>query len=422
MARHGHVAYRLKVIGFCAAILATAGCSGGAQGSLAAEAAPAPNIIRPGIEVLLTDSLHLVADRRVGLVTNLAAVDRDGVSVIERLRTGGIHVVALFGPEHGLAATAAPGEKVASAMDSATRTPIYSLYGSTIRPTPEMLEGLDILLVDLPDVGTRYYTYTGTTIEVMRAAAAAGLRVVILDRPNPIGGATHGNILDPAFASLVGPLAVPMRHGLTLGEQARLARADLDLDVRLTVVPVDNWERDLWLEQTDLPFRAPSPNLKDVDALFHYPGTCLFEGTALSVGRGTDLPFHQIGAPWLDTTAVLARVRAAGLPGVSFEGTRFRPIRPGDSKFANTPVVGIRLRISDRRVYDPTVTAVHLLAAVRAVHPDQIRVGGIFDKLAGGPTLREALLRGEAPDAIVATWAEALRAYRDRVAPFLLYP
>ena len=422
MARHGHVAYRLRVIGFGVAVLATAGCSGGTRGSLAAEAAPAPNIIRPGIEVLLTDSLHLVTDRRVGLVTNLAAVDRDGVSVIDRLRRGGVQLVALFGPEHGLAATAAPGEKVASAVDSATRTPIYSLYGSTIRPTPEMLEGLDILLVDLPDVGTRYYTYTGTTIEVMRAAAAAGLRVVVLDRPNPIGGAMHGNLLDPAFASLVGPLEVPMRHGLTLGEQARLARADLGIDVKLTVVPVDNWERDLWLEQTDLPFRAPSPNLKDVDALFHYSGTCLFEGTALSVGRGTDLPFHQVGAPWLDTTAVLARVRSANLPGVSFEGTRFRPRTPGDGKFANTPVVGIRLRITDRTAYDPTVTAVHLLAAVQAVHPDEIRLGGIFDKLAGGRTLRESLQRGDTPVAIVAGWGADLLAYRERVTPFLLYP
>lgn len=421
MARHGHVAYRLKVIGFSAAVLATAGCSGGVRGNLAAEAAPVPTIIRPGIEVLLTDSLHLVADRRVGLVTNLAAVDREGVSVIDRLRGGGIRLVALFGPEHGLAATAAPGEKVASAVDSATRTPIYSLYGSTIRPTPEMLQGIDVLLVDLPDVGTRYYTYTGTTIEVMRAAAEAGLPVVVLDRPNPIGGAMHGNILDPAFASLVGPLAVPMRHGLTLGEQARLARADLDIDVRLTVVPVDNWERDLWLEQTDLPFRAPSPNLKDVDALFHYPGTCLFEGTALSVGRGTDLPFHQIGAPWLDTMAVLGRVRAANLPGVSFEGTRFRPRSPGDGKFANTPVVGIRLRITDRTAYDPTATAVHLLAAVQAVHPDQIRLGGIFDKLAGGRVLRDALLRGEAAPAILATWPSGLSAFRERVAPYLLY-
>ncbi len=422
MARHRHIAYRLRVIGFSATILAAAGCSGGVQRGLAAEAAPTPSIIRPGIEVLLTDSLHLVANRRVGLVTNVAAVDRDGVSVIDRLRRGNIRLVALFGPEHGLAGTAAPGEKVASAVDSATRTPIYSLYGATIRPTPEMLEGLDVLLVDLPDVGTRYYTYTGTTIEVMRAAGAAGLPVIVLDRPNPIGGAMHGNILDSSFASLVGPLAVPMRHGLTLGEQALLARADLDIDVRLTVVPVDNWERDLWLEQTDLPFRAPSPNLKDVDALFHYSGTCLFEGTSLSVGRGTDLPFHQIGAPWLDTTAVLTRVRAAALPGVSFEGTRFRPVSPGDAKFANTPVLGIRLRITDRRTYDPTATAVHLLAAVRAVHPEQIRLGGIFDKLAGGRTLREALLRGDAPATILAGWPSGLAAYRERVTPFLLYP
>ncbi len=421
MQRHGQGAYRLRVNIVLLAALATTGCTMSGRGALAAETRPAQRVIRPGIEVLLTDSMHLVANRRVGFVTNLAAVDRDGVSAIARLRGAGVQLVALFGPEHGLAATAAPGEKVASGVDSATRLPIYSLYGATVRPTPEMLAGLDVILVDLPDVGTRYYTYLGTTVEVMLAAAEAGIPVVILDRPNPIGGAIQGNVLDPQYASLVGRLAVPMRHGLTLGEEALLARADLGIDVTLSVVPADGWDRELWFEQTELPFRAPSPNLKDVDALFHYPGTCLFEGTALSVGRGTDLPFHQIGAPWLDTTAVLARVRAAALPGVSFEGTRFRPRQPGDGKFAGVSVVGIRLRITDRGSYDPTVTAVHLLAAVQAVHPDQIRLGGIFDKLAGGPTLRERLRAGEAPAALVAGWAPALAAYRDRVGAYLLY-
>lgn len=421
MQGHGQGAYRLRVNVVLLAVLTTAGCSVGGRGALAAETRPAQRVIRPGIEVLLSDSMHLVANRRVGFVTNLAAVDREGESAIARLRGAGVRLVALFGPEHGLAATAAPGEKVASAVDSATRIPIYSLYGATVRPTPEMLAGLDVILVDLPDVGTRYYTYLGTTVEVMLAAAEAGIPVVILDRPNPIGGAIQGNVLDPRHASLVGRLAVPMRHGLTLGEEALLARHDLEIEVPLSVVPADGWEREFWFEQTELPFRAPSPNLRDVDALFHYPGTCLFEGTALSVGRGTDLPFHQVGAPWLDTAAVLARVRSAGLPGVTFEGTRFRPVKPGDGKFAGVSVLGIRLRITDRAQYDPTVTAVHLLAAVRAVHPDQIRLGGIFDKLAGGPTLRERLLEGGPAEAIVAGWLPALAAYRERVRPFLLY-
>ncbi len=417
----GHGSYQLKLMIWGVVILATPGCSGEGYPGRVAEAAQMPLVVRPGVEVLLTDSLHLVDGKRVGLVTNLAAVDSRGVSTVEHLRAGGVNLVALFGPEHGLAATAAPGEKVASGVDSATAIPIYSLYGATVRPTETMLDGLEVLLVDLPDVGARYYTYLGTTVEVMIAAAEQDVPVVVLDRPNPIGGAIQGNILDTAFASLVGRLAVPMRHGLTLGEQARLARDDLSIDVSLAVVPVRGWTREMEFEQTGLPFRAPSPNLKDVDALFHYPGTVLFEGTALSVGRGTDFPFHQVGAPWLDTTAVLARIMTAGLPGVTFEGVGFTPRNPGDAKFADQPLAGIRLRITDRKSYDPTVTAIHLLAAIRAIHPDLIAIGGSFDRLAGGRTIRERLLRGDPAGAITADWAAGIERYRQRVKPFLIY-
>ncbi len=377
--------------------------------------------VRPGIEVLLSDSLHLLRGKRVGLVTNTAAVDARGTSDIARMRAAPVTLAALFGPEHGLTADAAPGERVESGIDSASRIPIYSLYGRTVRPTPEMLAGIDVLVVDLPDVGARYYTYLGTTVEVMRAAAQAGIPVVLADRPNPLGGAMQGNILDTAYMSMVGRLAMPMRTGLTLGEASRLAAHDLDIPVALTVVPADGWRRVASFESTGLPFRAPSPNLKDVDALFHYPGTCLFEGTALSVGRGTDFPFHQVGAPWLDTTAVLARLRAAAVPGVRFEGVAFTPHQPGDGKFADTTVRGIRLEITDRARYDAPAAAVELLAAIRAVHPDQIRIGGSFDRLAGGPTLREALLADVPPAEIVRSWREPLRAFAARSEPFLLY-
>lgn len=424
MAKNGHGTWPVRVRGTLVLVLAVAGCRAGGGNTLGALIPPAPEPVRPGIEVLLGDSLHLVAGKRVGFVTNLAAVGADGTPAVALLRAAPLTVAALFAPEHGLAALAAPGERVADAVDSASRTPIYSLYGATRRPTPAMLRDLDVVVVDLPDVGTRYYTYIATAVEVMLAAAEAGLPVIIADRPNPIGGTAQGNIRDPdpAHASMVSRLVVPMRHGLTLGEQALLAAADLAIDVPLVVVPAANWQRSQWFELTGLPFRAPSPNLKDVDALFHYPGTCLFEGTALSVGRGTDLPFHQVGAPWLDTVAVLARVRAANLPGVSFEGTRFRPRAPGDGKFADTAVVGIRLRITDRMRYDPTVTAVHLLAAVRDVHPDRIRLGGIFDRLAGGPVLRNRLLAGDSAAAITAGWDAELAAFRQRVGPYLLYP
>lgn len=392
------------------------GCS-----SAFAVSAPQRGAVRPGIDVVLSDSAALLRGKRVGFVTNIAAVDADGISAIARLRAAGIHIVALFAPEHGLTESAAPGERVGSSVDSGSNTPIYSLYGRTTAPTDSMLAGIDVMVVDLPDVGARYYTYIATTIEVMKAAGQHHLPVVILDRPNPIGGAMQGNILDPAFTSMVGRLAIPMRHGLTLGEEARLARADLKIPVELRVVPVAGWRREQYFSETGLPFRAPSPNLQDLVALFDYPGTCLFEGTALSVGRGSDAPFRQVGAPWLDTATVVRRMQALRLPGVSFSSVSFTPRQPGDRKFADTLVAGIRWSVTDRQAFDPAATAVHLLAIIHSVQPDLIRIGGSFDRLAGGPTLREALLRGDSPRAIVASWRKGLAAYRRRVAPFLLY-
>ncbi len=386
-------------------------------------APPGPAAVRPGLEVLLTDSLHLVRGRRVGLVSNQAGVDRHGVGAVEVLRGAGVRLTALFSPEHGFRGLAAPGEAVASSTDSATGLPIYSLYGRITAPTPEMLGGVDVLLVDLQDVGARYYTWLATTVSVMEAAGAAGIPVVVLDRPNPIGGAVQGNVLDPAYTSSVGRLAVPMRHGLTLGELARLAHGDLGLAVDLRVVPAAGWRRDLPFDRTGLPFVPPSPNLRDLEALYHYPGLCLFEATALSVGRGSDAPFRQVGAPWLDTTAVLARLREAALPGVRFEGASFRPVAPGDGKFADTLVSGVRAVLTDPAAYDPTATAVVLLDAVRAVHPRRIGLEARrFDRLAGGDGLRRALEAGTPPAAIVADWGPALERFRERRRAVLLYP
>ncbi len=386
-------------------------------------APPGPAAVRPGLEVLLTDSLHLVRGRRVGLVSNQAGVDRHGVGAVEVLRGAGVRLTALFSPEHGFRGLAAPGEAVASSVDSATGLPIYSLYGRITAPTPEMLGGVDVLLVDLQDVGARYYTWLATTVSVMEAAGAAGIPVVVLDRPNPIGGAVQGNVLDPAYTSSVGRLAVPMRHGLTLGELARLAHGDLGLAVDLRVVPAAGWRRDLPFDRTGLPFVPPSPNLRDLEALYHYPGLCLFEAPALSEGRGSDAPFRQVGAPWLDTTAVLARLREAALPGVRFEGASFRPVAPGDGKFADTLVAGVRAVLTDPAAYDPTATAVVLLDAVRAVHPRRIGLEARrFDRLAGGDGLRRALEAGTPPAAIVADWGPALERFRERRRAVLLYP
>jgi uncharacterized protein YbbC (DUF1343 family) len=257
----------------------------------------------------------------------------------------------------------------------------------------------------------------------MKAAAASGVAVVVLDRPNPIGGRVQGNVLEPAHITTVGQLEIPMRHGLTLGELARLAVADRGLAVDLTVVPAAGWTRGLPFERSGLPFVPPSPNLRRLESLYHYPGTCLFEGTNLSVGRGSGAPFEQVGAPWLDTAAVLARVRGARLPGVAFHGAAFTPTRPGDAKYADTLLQGIRLELTDAAAYDPTAAAVYLLSAIRTVHPD--RLGWIpahFDRLAGTRGLREAIERGEDPAAIVAGWGAAVERFLERRRGILVYP
>jgi uncharacterized protein YbbC (DUF1343 family) len=384
--------------------------------------------VRPGLEVLLSDSQLLIRGRRVGLVTNQAGVDRNGVSAVDRLLGAGVRLVALFSPEHGFRGTADPGAAVASTVDSATGLPIYSLYGRTSAPTVAMLAGLDVILVDLQDVGARYYTYLWTTTQVMRAAAATGLPVVVLDRPNPIGGAVQGNVLDTAFRSAVGLLAIPMRHGMTLGELARLANDELGLEASLTVVPASGWRRTMYFEETGLPFVPPSPNLRSLEALFHYPGLCLLEGTTLSVGRGTDHPFEQVGAPWLDSTRVLAFLRGAGLAGVEFEGVRFTPRRPGDGKFPDMPVTGIRLRITDRGRYDPTITAMAILqaasasarAGAQAVFPSS---RAHFERLLGSPrpVSADPYTRGDWLR-LTGIWAKQDSAFRVRRAPYLLYP
>ncbi|HEV8177462.1 MAG TPA: DUF1343 domain-containing protein [Gemmatimonadales bacterium] len=383
--------------------------------------------MRPGIDVLLTDSVSLVRNRRIGLVTNQSGVDANGVRDLDRLVGSGLRVTAVFAPEHGLRGVTdvdqAPDTRVE--QDSATGITVYLLHdGVRLHPpTAGMLEQVDLLLVDLQDAGARYYTYPAAVATIMEAAAPRRLPVVVLDRPNPIGGAVQGDVQDSVTASAVARFPVAMRHGMTIGELARLANATLGLGADLHVVPVDGWHRSMAFDVTGLPFVPPSLNLRTLESLYHYPGLCLFEGTNLSVGRGSDTPFEQIGAPWLDTTVVLAALRRAAPPGVRFSATRFTPAAPGDGKYPDTLLAGIRVTTTDRRIYDPTVTAVHLLAALRQTHQAEFAFRPAqFDRLAGGPDLRTAIERGESVSAIAARWRDELKRFRDRRRPFLLYP
>jgi uncharacterized protein YbbC (DUF1343 family) len=368
--------------------------------------------VLPGIDVLLADSARLVVGRRVGLLTNAAGVDRAGVSTIDRLaRAPGVRLTALFAPEHGIRGTLPPGAEVADTVDAATGIPIYSLYGARRgAPTPELLQGLDVLVVDLPDVGTRTWTYVTTTIRSMRAARAAGKPVVVLDRPDPIGCAVQGPPLDTAYASAIGMLPVPLRHGMTMGELARFANAELAIGADLHVVPVAGWRRCEWFDATGLPFVRPSPNLPDLEALAWYPGTVLFEATDLSSGRGTDAPFRQVGAPWLQAARVARLMRQRY--GVALEVVRFTPHDPGDGKYADTPVAGLRFPAADRVRGDPVRDALRLLGVIGELQPAALRVDSVG--LARRLGVRAVAGRVE--------WPEAVRAFRARRRPYLLYP
>jgi uncharacterized protein YbbC (DUF1343 family) len=395
--------------------------------------------VRPGIDVVLADSAHLIAHKRLGLLTNQTGVDAAGRRDVDVLIAGGYRVTALFSPEHGFRGLE-DRSGLPDAVDSASGLPIYSLYGGTPLSRLGALDSLDALLVDLQDIGARYYTYPASATQLMREAARRGKPVIVLDRPNPIGGdVAQGNVRahagDPDSA-FVGFLPIPMRHGMTLGELLRLANDRLRLRVALTVVPAAGWRRSLYYDATGLPWVKPSPNMPDLESAMHYPGTCLFEGTNLSVGRGTPLAFQLVGAPWLDTAAVLERLRETGspkglpngrgkgeaLPGVEVSGTTFTPRAPTDGKYDGVALRGIRLRVTDRTRYDPTKTALALLAALRAVHRDSLRFNErSFDRLAAGSDLRRALVAGRSPAAIARAWEPGLARFRRARAAYLLY-
>ena len=379
--------------------------------------------VRPGIEVLLEDSLHLVAGRNVGLITNQTAVDSSGRSSIDRIHEHpSVELVALFAPEHGIRGTADPGETIEDDVDVETGLPIHSLYGTVRSPTPEMLDGIDVLLVDFQDIGARYWTYVSTMTLAMEAAAEQGIAVVILDRPNPIGGTVQGNILDPAFATFVGRYPLAMRHGMTLGELARYYQGEFGIGGELHVTPVDGWRRGVPFAETGLLWIQPSPNMPDVESATHYPGTCLFEGTVLSVARGTAAPFQQVGAPWLDGEALAESMNAYGLPGVRFEPVSFVPNAPSDGKFDGVEVEGVRL-VATSPEYDPTHAAVALLVETRRMSGTQWGwLQAHFDRLAGTDLLRQAIDAGTEVDEIRSGWQEELEAFKRVREQYLIYP
>ncbi len=368
--------------------------------------------VQPGIEVLLHERRGLLAGRRLGLVTNQTGRDSQGQSTIDLLHASeDWKLTALFSPEHGIRGEAAAGAAMGQEVDGQTGLPAFSLYDGTTRPTPAMLRGIDTLVYDLQDVGARVCTYTTTLLEVLRAGASQGVPVVVLDRPNPLNGLdVEGSVLDPRFGSFVGPAAIPMRYGLTIGELAGLFNAELRAGADLTVVPLQGWRRGDWWDQTGLTWVSPSPNIRTLSAAALYPGTVLFEGTNLSEGRGTDRPFETIGAPWIDGAAWAERLNAARLPGVHFREARFTP---SASKFATQVCSGVQVEIVDRTVLRPMELGVSMLAAARELAPRRFQImAQTFDRLAGTDQLRRGLETGRAAADIAVGWQPEIEWFR----------
>ncbi|MCL4543341.1 MAG: DUF1343 domain-containing protein [Chloroflexi bacterium] len=369
--------------------------------------------MRVGLEVLLTDRAEAVRGRRVGIVSNPNGVLPSFESIVSVLPRAGAKVVALFGPEHGLAGAAQAGEHVGAAHDPQLGIPIYSLYGETRKPTQAMLTGIDTLVFDMQDAGARFYTYIFTMARCMEAAREHGLAMVVLDRPNPLGGlAVEGPVVQPELDSFVGAYGLPVRYGLTIGELAHLFNTVGGIGCDLTVIPLDGWRRSWWYEATGLPWILPSPNLPTVDSCFAFAATCPIEGTNVSEGRGTTRPFELVGAPFIDADQLAQALRGFALPGVAFRPCRFTPTF---SKWQGETCHGIQLYVTDRGTYAPARTGVALLLALRHLYLEQLHwrdEGRTVDRLTGDTRIRVSIDHEEPLEAIEAAWQPGLERFR----------
>ncbi|MDR0786966.1 MAG: DUF1343 domain-containing protein [Gemmatimonadota bacterium] len=377
-----------------------------------------------GAEILLRDSLHLVRGKRIGLITNPTALTHDGKHTIDLLAENPeVKLQVLFAPEHGLRGGMDAGAHIANGTDLPSGLPVRSLYGETMKPTREMLRDVDILVFDMLDISARTYTYIWTMTLAMEAAAEAGIPFLVLDRPNPVTGKVGGPL--PSMSALrtgpriTGHWPVPFRHGMTPGEIARYANGEFGVGASLTVVPVEGWHRTDWYDGTGLPWVNPSPNIRSLDAALNFTGLGSLEATSLSLGRGTDEPFTVVGAPWLDTDALLQRLSTYSIPGAVFEATRFVPSGDGWMQFRGTSVKGVRIRILDRDLYDPSFVSLVLLAEVYRLHPRQLGMNSM--KHVMDDSTAEEIRRGVDPVQIAARWRTEDEAWQNRTAMYRLY-
>ena len=378
-------------------------------------------MIRSGLTVLLEERLDLIGDRSVGLITNATGVNENLESNVSLFcKNPDIHLKAIFSPEHGLWGAAQDAISISSSQHEDVDIPIYSLYDKTRKPTVEMLEGIDVLIFDIQDVGARFYTYISTMAMAMEACAEYNVNFLVLDRPNPIGGRMEGNILDMEFRSFVGYLPIPIRHGMTTGELARLFNDQIG--ARLEVLEMLGWRRDMWFDDTGLQWVMPSPNMPTLDTATVYPGTCLFEGTNVSEGRGTTRPFELIGAPWMDARRIADQLNQLSLTGVIFRPAYFIPTFV---KYKDQNCGGVQVHVIDRDKFAPVKVALSMIDIIRRAYPGEFQWRGgdrpFFDLLMGTDRVRKQLSSGESLDNIINSWEDELAKFSEARSGYCLY-
>jgi len=392
---------------------------------------PVPTSLQTGLDNL---ELHheLFAGKRVGIITNHTAYDSEGIHIVDRFAAlEDVKITALFGPEHGIRGSGEAGEKIDSENDPIRDVPIYSLYGATRKPTLEMLENVDVLVFDIQDIGARFYTYIYTMSNAMEAAAEQGKPFVVLDRPNPINGIdVQGNILLTEFATFVGKFPIPVRHGMTAGELATLFNESgwlgEGLKADLSIVPLTNWKRNQWYDETGLNFIKPSPNMPSVNAATAYPGTCLLEGIKINEGRGTETPFLVLGAPWIDADSLAVKLNALALEGITFQPHRYTPVAivgaSTNPRYKDEACNGVLLQITDRSKLNSYFTGIAIIHTLHSMYPDQIQWHERhFDRLCGTDEIRRAILAGRPLGELEELSKAGLQRFINEREAFLLY-
>jgi uncharacterized protein YbbC (DUF1343 family) len=403
-------------------------------GACQSSVADGPTPFRTGAEVVAADNFAIFHGKRVGLITNHTAVVGDAHLADLLHSAEGVTLSALFGPEHGIRGDAPAGDRIQDDLDERTGVTVYSLYGDIRKPTPEMLQNVDVLVFDIQDVGARFYTYISTMVHGMEAAAENGIPFVVLDRPNPLGGELiEGFVLEPGHESFVGIFPMPVTHGLTVGELANMAVGEAMVpgleNLELTVVQMEGWSRNQYWTDISPDWLPPSPNIPDFATALIYPGACFFEGTTASEGRGTYEPFMVVGAPWADGEAIAAELNQRELPGLRFEAVDFTPVsienmatRP---KWRDQPISGVRHVITDQRAVRPVEAGVHLLDVFYRQAPEEEKATFFtperIQRLAGGSKLHTMIEQGVAADEIVASWQDEIAAFDAMRQNYFLY-